>query len=60
METFYEPLLTMAGMEQIDKILTHLNGHIMVSGCIDTQKVHFAQAIAHNYKFKVIITNDES
>ena len=60
METFYEPLLTMAGMEQIDKILTHLNGHIMVSGCIDTQKVHFAQAIAHNYKFKVIITNDET
>ena len=60
METFYEPLLTMAGMEQINKILTHPNGHIMVSGCIDTQKVHFAQAIAHNYKFKVIITNDET
>ncbi len=60
METFYEPLLTMGGMELIDKILTQPNGHIMVSGCIDTQKVQFAQAIAHNYKFKVIITNDET
>lgn len=60
MKTFYDPILSMAGMEQINKILKENTGHIMVSGCIDTQKVHFVHAIAGNYRYKVIITSDES
>ena len=29
---------------------------VMVSGCIDTQKLHFSSAIASNYNFQLVIT----
>lgn len=60
MKTFFEPIEQMAGMEQLNKILERENGAAMVSGCIDTQKVHFAEAVGSRYPFKVIITYDEA
>ncbi len=60
MRTFFEPIEQMAGMEQLNKMLEQKNGAVMVSGCIDTQKVHFAEAVGAQYPFKVIITYDEA
>jgi transcription-repair coupling factor (superfamily II helicase) len=55
MKTFFEPIQTMAGIEKI-----HRTGEtVMVNGCIDTQKAHFAEAVREKYRFCVVITSDE-
>ncbi len=59
MKVFYEPIQNMAGMEQIEKLLSEKNGHMIVSGCIDTQKVQFVHAVTETYPYRVIITSDE-
>ncbi len=60
METFFDPVRNMAGMEQVTEGLEKLGYPVMVSGCIDTQKIHFAEAAGAAYRFRVIITQDES
>lgn len=60
MRALYEPVMDMAGMEQIRKDYEKLGTTVMVSGCVDTQKIHFAQAVGDDYRYRVIITYDES
>ncbi len=55
----YKPILDMAGMEELKQAFETIGNTVMVSGCVDTQKVHFTEAISQQYKFKVIITYDE-
>ena len=64
MNTFFAPVQSMAGMEQLNRILADGKkrpaGTVMVTGCIDTQKIHMAEAAGENFRFKVIVTHDES
>lgn len=60
MRTFFEPIYNMAGYEQISSALAKGNTSYMVSGCIDTQKVHMIEALGEKYRFKVIVTYDEA
>ena len=52
--------MDMAGMEQIKRDFEKPGNVVMASGCVDTQKVHFAQAVGCDYRFRVIITYDEA
>lgn len=60
MKTFFNPVLNMAGVEQIEHAFKQLGNSVMVSGCIDTQKLHLIEAVGVPYRFKVIITYDEA
>ena len=60
MRAFYNPVMNMAGMEQLQRTFKTPGHPVMVSGCIDTQKLHLAQAIGQQYRFKLIITYDEA
>lgn len=60
MKAIYESVQNMAGVEQLNKELAKSGGRtVMVSGCIDTQRIHFSSAIAKDYKFQLIVTSDE-
>lgn len=60
MKALYSPVMDMAGMEQIKRDFEKPGNVVMASGCVDTQKVHFAQAVGCDYRFRVIITYDEA
>ena len=60
MKALFEPVMDMAGMEQIKHEYETLGKAVMVSGCVDTQKVHFAEAVGSDYRYRVIITYDEA
>lgn len=59
MKAFYSPLQELAGIEQLQRDFSQPGNTVMVSGCIDTQKLHLVHAAAQNYRFRVIITSDE-
>lgn len=60
MKTFFEPVQSMAGMEQINRTFEKTGRSVMISGCIDTQKTHLIEAIGEKYPYRVIVTYDES
>lgn len=60
MKTFYEPVLNMAGMESVEQAFAQAGRPVMLSGCIDTQKLHIIEAVGAPYRFKVILTYEES
>ena len=54
MKAIFEPVYNTAGVGQLNKELAKDGGRtVMVSGCIDTQKLHFSSAIASNYNFQL-------
>lgn len=59
--TFFKPVNDTAAIEQLNKELSADGGRTaIISGCIDTQKVHISSAVAQNYKFMLVITSDEA
>ncbi len=60
MKAFFDPLVSMAGYESIKQATTNPGYPLMISGCIDTQKIHLVEAIGQKYRFRVIITYDEA
>ena len=61
MNTFFKPVNDTAAIEQLNKELSADGGRTaVISGCIDTQKVHISSAVAQNYKFMLVITSDEA
>lgn len=59
MNTFFKPVEGLAGTEQLNKCLSG-EKTAMISGCIDTQKVHMAQTLSKDYRYNVIVTYDEA
>lgn len=59
MKTFYAPLSELAGIEQLKKDFEVTGQPVMISGCIDTQKIHLVHAAVNDYRFRLIITGDE-
>ena len=61
MNTFFDPVNNTAAVEQLNKELGKDGGRtVLISGCIDTQKVHISSAIASGYKYMLIVTSDEA
>lgn len=60
MKTFFEPVQRIAGMDNINRLYEKPGNAVMVSGCIDTQKAHLIEAFGEKYRFRVIITSDET
>lgn len=60
MKTFYAPLSELAGIEQLKKDFEVTGQSVMISGCIDTQKIHLVHAAVNDYRFRLIITGDEA
>ena len=60
MKTFYAPLSELAGIEQLQKDFEVTGQPVMISGCIDTQKIHLVHAAVNDYRFRLIITGDEA
>ncbi len=60
MKTFYAPLSELAGIEQLKKDFEVTGQPVMISGCIDTQKIHLVHAAVNDYRFRLIITGDET
>ena len=55
MNTFFDPVNNTAAVEQLNKELGKDGGRtVLISGCIDTQKVHISSAIASGYKLSLI------
>ena len=50
----------MAGIEQLKKDFEVTGQPVMISGCIDTQKIHLVHAAVNDYRFRLIITGDEA
>lgn len=59
MRTFIEPLAELNEFNEIMEQLKFYNTPIQVTGCIDSQKSHFINAIAQNYQYRVIITYND-
>ena len=60
MKTFYAPLSELAGIEQLKKDFEVTGQPVMISGCIDPQKIHLVHAAVNDYRFRLIITGDEA
>lgn len=60
MKTFYAPLSELVGIEQLKKDFEVTGQPVMISGCIDTQKIHLVHAAVNDYRFRLIITGDEA
>jgi transcription-repair coupling factor (superfamily II helicase) len=61
LNTFFDPVNNTAAVEQLNKELGKDGGRtVLISGCIDTQKVHISSAIASGYKYMLIVTSDEA
>ena len=60
MKTFYAPLSELAGIEQLKKDFEVTGQPVMISGCIDNQKIHLVHAAVNDYRFRLIITGDEA
>lgn len=56
MKTFIEPLIELKEFKEVKENLILKNTPIQITGCIDSQKCHFINGLATNYKFKIIIT----
>lgn len=51
LNTFFKPVCDTAAIEQLNKELSADGGKTaLISGCIDTQKVHIASAIGQDYR----------
>lgn len=50
------PLREMAGFLQIKDLLVKKGGHVSLTGCVDSQKVHMMAGLGERFKYKVIVT----
>lgn len=54
-----EPLKELKEYNSIKDHLTLRETPIHITGCIDSQKCHLINALANNYKFRLIVTYNE-
>ncbi len=59
LKTFLTPLTEYREYNQIREQLQSGQTPIQVTGCIDVQKCHFMQAVAEDFKYRVIVTYND-
>lgn len=60
MKVFFEPIHELAGYDSITEALSKQGCAVMLSGCIDSEKMHMVQALGDNAFCRVVITYDEA
>ncbi|MBS6194047.1 MAG: transcription-repair coupling factor [Clostridiales bacterium] len=58
MDAFVQPLYHLADFEDVEKLIQK-QGIIQVSGCLDSQKAHFANGISGAFDFRLIVTEND-
>lgn len=59
-DLFKNPLAELKEYEGISSDINHGRGPVMVSGCMDSQKVHLMHEVGHRQRWKLVVTHDES
>lgn len=59
-EIFTNPLEELIEFQDMNRDITRGKGPVLVSGCMDSQKVHLIYETAKELKWKLIVTNDDS
>ena len=57
---FVNPLTELAEYEEMNDDLNRKKGPVQISGCMDSQKVHLMQEAGETYRWKLVVTYDES
>ncbi|NCB92261.1 MAG: transcription-repair coupling factor [Clostridia bacterium] len=58
MDAFVQPLYNLADFDEIEKQIQK-QGIVQVSGCLDSQKAHFANGLAREFPFRLIIVEND-
>lgn len=58
MDAFVQPLYELADFDEIRKRIQK-NGIVQISGCLDSQKAHFANGLAREFPFRLIIAEND-
>lgn len=59
MRTYTEPLKTLREYEECREALRRHRTPVAVTGCIETQKCHFAHALGEEYRVRLIVTYND-
>ncbi len=57
---FREPLTELYEFTEMEEAVRRKQGPLLVSGCLDSQKVHLMQELAPDRPWKLVVTYDES
>ena len=58
MDAFVQPLHQLADFEELGRQVKK-KGIVQVSGCLDSQKAHFAYGLAREFPFRLVITEND-
>ena len=58
MDAFLQPLYELADFEEIKKQIQK-KGIVSVSGCLDSQKAHFANGLAREFPFRLMVVEND-
>ena len=58
-EVFSNPLMELAEFQDMNRDMMRGQGPVLMSGCMDSQKVHLIHETAKELKWKLIVTYDE-
>ena len=56
MKAFMEPFRQLGIYEELEKRLKKNRGLLLLSGCVDSQKVHAASSLWQGYPYRMILT----
>ncbi len=57
---FANPLTELAEYEEMNQALNRGKGPVLMSGCMDSQKVHLMQEAGERFAWKLVVTYDDS
>ena len=58
MRVLTEPIRELGAYEEIEKLLRK-SGKVLLTGCVDSQKLHMINGIGDGYEVKIIATYSE-
>ena len=59
-KVFVNPLTELVEYEELNRSLNEKKGPLQISGCMDSQKVHFMQEAGEKMPWKLVVTYDDS
>ena len=59
-DVFESPLRELKEFEDLDRDLNRKKGPVLISGCMDSQKVHLMYEAAKEVPWKLVVTYDDT
>ncbi len=59
-DVFESPLRELKEFEDLDRDLNRKKGRVLISGCMDSQKVHLMYEAAKEVSWKLVVTYDDT